>query len=98
MSRSVSLAAAAARSAAKAAQFQSVADQENTDQENTDQENKLVNAAESLLPPAIKGVALGFVGGVVAIVALMLLAPRLVHADEMDGAGQGSVGAASVKR
>ncbi|HEY5958429.1 MAG TPA: hypothetical protein VIV60_17820 [Polyangiaceae bacterium] len=38
--------------------------------------------SETLLPPAIKGMTLGFVVGVIAIVCLTLLAPSLVRADQ----------------
>lgn len=38
-----------------------------------------------LLPPALKGVAVGFVGGVIAIVALTILAPSATRHDEGTG-------------
>jgi hypothetical protein len=46
--------------------------------------------ANDLLPPALKGIALGFLGGVIAIVALMMLAPNVMQFDEMSGSGQRS--------
>jgi hypothetical protein len=44
--------------------------------------------ANELLPPALKGIAVGFLGGVIAIVALMMLAPTVTRHDDMTGAGQ----------
>jgi hypothetical protein len=41
-----------------------------------------------LLPPALKGVAVGFVGGFIAIVALMILAPSATQHDEGTGVSQ----------
>jgi hypothetical protein len=53
-------------------------------------------SSESLLPPAIKAVSLGFVGGVIALLALMVLAPSLMQFDETQG--RGSSHAANVRR
>jgi hypothetical protein len=48
--------------------------------------------SDSLLPPAIKGVTFGFIGGFIAIVALTMIAPRLMQASDSAGQSANHVG------
>jgi hypothetical protein len=42
-------------------------------------------SSHPLLPPAIKGIVVGFAVGLAAILGLTLFAPSLVHADTLPG-------------